>query len=71
MLACLVPVIIMPYYSVIGGWVVKYFMAFLTGDGLQAAEDGYFTGFITGQWEPLILMILFLGAVAFIIYRGV
>ena len=71
MLACLVPVIIMPYYSVIGGWVVKYFLAFLTGDGLQAAEDGYFTGFITGQWEPLILMILFLGAVAFIIYRGV
>ena len=70
-LACLVPVIIMPYYSVIGGWVVKYFLAFLTGDGLQAAEDGYFTGFITGQWEPLILMILFLGAVAFIIYRGV
>ena len=47
-LACLVPVIIMPYYSVIGGWVVKYFLAFLTGDGLQAAEDGYFTGFITG-----------------------
>ena len=32
-MACLVPVIIMPYYCVIGGWVLKYFVAFLTGDG--------------------------------------
>ena len=37
MIACLVPVIIMPYYCVIGGWVVKYFIAFLTGDGGNAA----------------------------------
>lgn len=70
-LACLVPVIIMPYYSVIGGWVVKYFMAFLTGEGAQAAEDGYFTGFITGEVQPLIYMLIFLLAVAIIIYRGV
>ena len=33
--ACLVPVIIMPYYCVIGGWVVKYFLAYLTGEGIQ------------------------------------
>lgn len=39
-LACLVPVIIMPYYCVIGGWVVKYFVAFLTGEGVAAAQDG-------------------------------
>lgn len=70
-LACLVPVIIMPYYSVIGGWVVKYFMAFLTGEGVQAAEDGYFTGFITGEVQPLVYMLIFLFAVAIIIYRGV
>lgn len=70
-LACLVPVIIMPYYCVIGGWVVKYFLAYLTGEGTQAAADGYFTGFITGESQPVLLMILFLAAVAFIIYRGV
>lgn len=70
-LASLVPVIIMPYYSVIGGWVVKYFLAYLTGDGGNAAADGYFTGFITAQYEPIILMLVFLFAVAFIIYRGV
>lgn len=70
-IACLVPVIIMPYYSVIGGWVVKYFIAYLTGDGSNAASDGYFTAYITGEWKPIVLMIVFLGVVAFIIFRGV
>ncbi|MEY8516034.1 sodium-dependent transporter [Lachnospiraceae bacterium 29-84] len=70
-LACLVPVIIMPYYSVIGGWVIKYFTAYLTGDGVSAASDGYFTGFITGEWQPLIFMLVFLFAVSFVIFRGV
>ncbi len=70
-LACLVPVIIMPYYSVIGGWVIKYFTAYLTGEGVSAASDGYFTGFITGEWQPLIFMLVFLFAVSFVIFRGV
>jgi len=70
-IACLVPVIIMPYYSVIGGWVVKYFITYLTGDGERAAADGYFTEFITGEGQPIWLMMIFLFVVAFIIYRGV
>ncbi len=70
-LACLVPVIILPYYCVIGGWVVKYFLAFLTGSGIDAAEDGYFTGFITGSWQPIVLMAVFMLMVAFIIFRGI
>lgn len=70
-IACLVPVIIMPYYCVIGGWVVKYFIAFLTGEGVAAAQDGYFEGFITSDVQPILLTIIFLGIVAFIIFRGV
>ena len=70
-IACIVPVIILPYYCAIGGWVLKYFIAYLTGNGMAAAEDGYFTGFITSNIEPLIMMFLFLFAVAFIIFRGV
>lgn len=70
-LACLIPFMIMPYYSVIGGWVVKYFIAFLTGHGAETAEDGYFTGFITHQTEPIIMMVVFLVACAVIIYMGV
>lgn len=70
-LACLVPMIIMPYYCVIGGWVVKYFVAYLTGEGMMAAEDGYFTGYITAEAEPVITMVVFLVIVAFIVFRGV
>lgn len=70
-IACLVPVIIMPYYSVIGGWVLKYFIAFLTGDGKAAAEDGYFKGFITADVEPIIFMAIFLAIIVFIVLRGV
>ena len=37
LLASLVPIIILPYYSVIGGWVIKYFAVFLTGGGAATA----------------------------------
>ncbi len=69
--ACLVPVIIMPYYCVIGGWVLKYFLAYLTGQGTALAADNYFTSFITSDIEPIVMLILFLGASAFVIFRGV
>lgn len=69
--SCLVPVIIMPYYCVIGGWVLKYFIMYLTGDGSAAAQDGYFPSFISGDVQPVIMMAVFLLAVAFIIFRGV
>lgn len=70
-LACLVPMIILPYYCVIGGWVVKYLIAFLTGEGAASAADGYFTGFITAEYEPLIMMLIFMVVVAVIVFRGV
>lgn len=70
-IACLVPIIIMPYYCVIGGWVLKYFFAYLTGNGAQAAKDGYFTGFISGDIEPIVLTVIFLLAVALIVFQGV
>ena len=37
----------MTYYAVIGGWVTKYAVVYLTGQAGAAAEDGYFTSFIT------------------------
>ncbi len=70
-LASCVPLLIMPYYCVIGGWVIKYFVTFLTGDGVKAAGDSYFTGFITQEVSPLIYFAIFLGAAAFIVFRGV
>jgi len=69
--ACLVPVIIMPYYSVIGGWVLKYLLAFLTEDVSNMAADGYFTGYITQTISPVIMMAVFLGMVAYVVFCGV
>lgn len=67
----LVPALIMTYYSVIGGWVTKYIAVYLTGQGEQAAADGYFTSFITAPVAPVVFMLVFLAMTAFIVYRGV
>ena len=70
-LASVIPAIILPYYCVIGGWVLKYLAAFVTGGSAAAAADGYFTSFITAQWEPIIWFVLFLAATVFVVYKGV
>lgn len=70
-LATLVPVIILPYYCTIGGWVLKYLTDFVTGTGSGAAADGYFTGFITQQWAPIVFFIVFLGLTSLVVFCGV
>ena len=70
-LACVIPALILPYYSAIGGWVLKYLGVFVTGEGSAAATDGYFTGFITDQWEPILWFAIFLGATTLVVYKGV
>ena len=47
--ACIIPALILPYYCAIGGWVLKYLGAYITGNGMAAVADGYFTSFITAQ----------------------
>ena len=61
----------MTYYSVIGGWIAKYFAVYLVSDGTQAAQDGFFTSFITSQVSPIVFMLLFLALTAWVVYRGV
>lgn len=70
-LTFLVPALIMTYYSVIGGWVTKYMFVYLTGAGHEAAQDGYFTSFITSQAAPIVFMLLFLAVTALVVYFGV
>lgn len=69
--ACLVPFLILPYYCVITGWVLKYTIAFLTGHGAEAANSDYFTNFITSTTEPIVYTIISLVAVTYVIIRGV
>lgn len=70
-LAMIVPMIILPYYCVIGGWVIKYMMVFLTGQKSAAAVDGYFSGFIGQTWAPLVMFLIFLGATTIVVLAGV
>lgn len=67
----LVPALIMTYYSVIGGWVTKYAVTYLSGKSSAAAEDSYFTDFITAPTAPIVFMLVFLAITAFVVYAGV
>ena len=70
-LASMVPIIILPYYCVIGGWVIKYLTVFISGNGSAAATDGYFGSFIGSVWEPIGWFALFLGLTAIVVLFGV
>ena len=70
-LASLVPIIIFPYYSVIGGWVCKYLAVFASGGVTAAADDNYFTGFISQTGSPLLWFCVFLGVTAVVVTFGV
>jgi len=71
LLTFLVPAFIMTYYSVIGGWVTKYIAVYATNQGTGAAQDGYFTDFITSKAAPIVFMLVFLAITAFVVYCGV
>ncbi|MBQ7953378.1 MAG: sodium-dependent transporter [Clostridia bacterium] len=70
-LSSIVPFIIFPYYCVIGGWVTKYTADYLIGNGMNAVADGYFTGFITSQWSPILWCAIFMGISALVVFGGV
>ena len=70
-LGALVPMIILPYYSVIGGWVVKYFVTFAGGGVEDAAKSEFFGNFIGSVGEPLLWFALFIGVTAIVVLFGV
>lgn len=69
--AYVVPFIIYPYYCVIGGWVIKYMSTYLAFQGQAAVADGFFGGFITHQWQPILYTVLFAAMCFVIVYKGV
>jgi len=70
-LACLVPTLILPYYCVIGGWILKYLASYLTGHGADAVADGYFGAFISSPVSPIVWFLVFLAATAAVVFIGV
>ena len=70
-LVSIIPMLILPYYSVIGGWVTKYISVYLFGGVAKGNEISYFTGFITSTFEPLGWFLIFIGLTALIVTLGV
>ncbi|MBQ8662234.1 MAG: sodium-dependent transporter [Eubacterium sp.] len=70
-LACIVPIIILPYYCVIGGWVMKYMFTFVGGNGVAAAGSDFFGNFIGSTGSPLGFFAFFLAITAIIVLLGV
>ncbi len=70
-LASIVPMIILPYYCVIGGWVTKYLAVFTFGQMDAASQDGFFGDFISKAGEPVGWFLLYLGLTAVIVLLGV
>ena len=66
-----IPILIVPYYSVIGGWVIKYLAEYLLGHGQALATDEYFSAFISNGCSTEICFILFTLFTVVIIYAGV
>lgn len=67
----IIPVLIVPYYSVIGGWVIKYLAGYLFGHGSDLAADGYFSAFISNGVSTELCFIVFTLFTVSIIYAGV
>ena len=70
-LTFIVPILIMTYYAVIGGWITKYAVIYLTGASEAAAGDNYFTAFITSPVSPVAYALIFMAVTALIVYNGV
>lgn len=70
-LAAIVPMLILPYYSVIGGWVMKYSAGFIINGSGAMSSDSYFGSFIGKTGEPVVWFALFIGITAAIVLLGV
>lgn len=70
-LNALAPMIIAPYYCVIGGWVMKYLFAYLTQGMKNMAEDTFFSNFISNSGSAEFWFIVFLLITLIVILAGV
>ncbi len=70
-LASIVPIIILPYYSVIGGWIIKYLTVFVSGNMAKATADGFFDTFISSPSEPVGWFLIYLALTALVVLFGV
>ena len=75
LMTVLIPLVVLSYYSVIGGWSIEYILKActfsFTGDASQAAMSSMFTDFVSSPWMPLICHTIFLAATAVVVMVGI
>lgn len=69
--ASVVPMVILPYYSVIGGWVLKYFCGFAGGETEALNDSAFFGNYIAKVGEPLLWFAVFIGITLLVVLLGV
>ncbi|MEE0955464.1 MAG: sodium-dependent transporter [Eubacterium sp.] len=67
----IIPMLIVPYYSVIGGWVLKYLFEYMLGDRTRIARDGYFGNFIASSGQVELWFMVFAALNFIVILMGV
>ena len=70
-LNAVIPMLIVPYYSAIGGWVIKYLAEYLRDNVTEVAQDGYFTSFIADSNQVELWFLVFAVIVFVVILAGV
>lgn len=58
-LSSVIPFLITPYYCVIGGWVLKYLVVFVSGQVSSAATDEFFTSYIAQPAAPVVFFVIY------------
>ena len=75
-LTFIAPLVIVSYYSVVGGWSIAYqvrALSFAVSDAAmtRAEHSARFGAFITSTWTPLIWHTVFLGVTALVVKFGI
>lgn len=71
LIAILCTTLIDMYYIVVGGWVMKYSAAYLTGGKFGVDTQVYFDNFTSKVGEPLIYTAFLMIIVAFLLFFGI
>ena len=66
-----IPMLIVPYYSVIGGWVCRYLWAYISGRGSVMAAEGSFEGFLGSPLASEACFLVFAAMTMAVIFGGV
>ena len=67
----IIPMLIVPYYCVVGGWVCKYLFEYLRGSSHLLTQDTYFSSFISSSLSPAFWLIVFAVLTFIVVIKGI